>query len=164
MEKISVFQIRMDPDFFADPDPGFKSPDPSINKLMGSKWWFWWGFGGAWPKRTVLRVLDMKYNIFFYFYSSFRTCFSRIRIIRLDPDFWSIRIREKKNKNIRNTVQKSIKYANTDPEHHEPPLKKNPIVLHPIRCRLFNSVLHSRSVFGSGLCLRIRLLRWESGS
>ena len=23
--------------FFADPDPGFKSPDPSINKLVGSK-------------------------------------------------------------------------------------------------------------------------------
>ena len=30
-------RIRMDPGFFADPDPGFKSPDPSINKLMGSK-------------------------------------------------------------------------------------------------------------------------------
>ena len=29
----------MDPGFFADLDPGFKSPDPdpSINKLMGSK-------------------------------------------------------------------------------------------------------------------------------
>ena len=29
----------MDPGFFADPDPDFKSPDPdpSINKLMGSK-------------------------------------------------------------------------------------------------------------------------------
>ena len=24
----------MDPGFFADPDPGFKSPDPSINKLL----------------------------------------------------------------------------------------------------------------------------------
>ena len=33
----SVFRIRMDPGFFADPDPGFESPDPSINKLMGSK-------------------------------------------------------------------------------------------------------------------------------
>ena len=32
-------RIRMNPGFFADPDPGFKSPDPdpSINKLMGSK-------------------------------------------------------------------------------------------------------------------------------
>ena len=31
-----------DPGFFADPDPGFKSPDldPSISKLIGSKWWF----------------------------------------------------------------------------------------------------------------------------
>ena len=38
---ITVFWIRMDPGFFADPDPGFKSPDPSINKLMGSEWWFW---------------------------------------------------------------------------------------------------------------------------
>ena len=28
-----VFRIRMDPGFFADPDPGIKSPDPSINKL-----------------------------------------------------------------------------------------------------------------------------------
>ena len=29
----------MDPGFFADPDPGFISPgpDPSINKLIGSK-------------------------------------------------------------------------------------------------------------------------------
>ena len=34
-----VFRIRMDPGFFADPDPGFKSldPDPSSNKLMESK-------------------------------------------------------------------------------------------------------------------------------
>ena len=32
--------IRMDPGFFADPDPGYKSPDPdpSISKLIGSKW------------------------------------------------------------------------------------------------------------------------------
>ena len=30
----------MEPGFFADPDPGFKSPDPSINKLLESKWWF----------------------------------------------------------------------------------------------------------------------------
>ena len=33
----AVFRIRMDPGFIADPDPGFLSPDPSINKLMGSK-------------------------------------------------------------------------------------------------------------------------------
>ena len=25
-------------------------------------------FGGTWPKKTVLRVLDMKYSIFFYLY------------------------------------------------------------------------------------------------
>ena len=35
-----VFRIRMDPGFFANPDPdqGLESPDPdpSINKLMGS--------------------------------------------------------------------------------------------------------------------------------
>ena len=36
----SVFRIRMDPGFFADPDPDFRNPDPdlSINKQMGSKW------------------------------------------------------------------------------------------------------------------------------
>ena len=37
---IAVVRIRMDPGFFADPDPGFKSPDPSMNKLIGSKLWF----------------------------------------------------------------------------------------------------------------------------
>ena len=66
-------QIRMDQGFFADPDPGLKNLDPSIFKLMWSKWWFWYGFGGAWPKRTVLRVLDMKYNIF----STFTLVFGR---------------------------------------------------------------------------------------
>ena len=32
----------MDPGFFSDPDPDLKSPDPSIDKLMGShsKLWF----------------------------------------------------------------------------------------------------------------------------
>ena len=32
----TVFRIQMDPVFFADPDPGFKSPDldPSMYKLM----------------------------------------------------------------------------------------------------------------------------------
>ena len=37
--KKSVFRIRMDPGFFADPDLGFKSPDPDpfMNKLIGSK-------------------------------------------------------------------------------------------------------------------------------
>ena len=30
-------RLQMDPGFFfADPDPCFKSPDPSIKKLMGS--------------------------------------------------------------------------------------------------------------------------------
>ena len=37
-------------------------------------------FRGAWPKRTVLRVLDIKYKMLFFFYSSFRTFFSRVRI------------------------------------------------------------------------------------
>ena len=31
--KSDVIRIRMDPRFFADPDPGIKSPDPSIYKL-----------------------------------------------------------------------------------------------------------------------------------
>ena len=30
----AVFRFLMDPGFFADPDLGFKSPDPSIYKLM----------------------------------------------------------------------------------------------------------------------------------
>ena len=77
IQTVLRIQIRMDPVFFTYPDPGFKSPDPdpSIYKLMWSKWWFWWGFVGAWPKRTVLRVLDMKYKLFFYFYPSFKTFF-----------------------------------------------------------------------------------------
>ena len=36
----SVSDLDPDPDgsgFFANPDPGFKSPDPSISKIMGSK-------------------------------------------------------------------------------------------------------------------------------
>ena len=62
----AVFRIRMDPGFFADPDPDFKNPDPdpSINKPMGSKWCFWLGFGVTWPKRTVLRMLNMKLKKF----------------------------------------------------------------------------------------------------
>ena len=37
-EILPVFRIRMDPSFFAYPDPGFKSPDPdpSMDKLIGS--------------------------------------------------------------------------------------------------------------------------------
>ena len=59
---LSVFRIRMDPGFFANPDPDFKNPDPdpSINKPMRSKWCFWLGFEWTWPKRTVLRVLNVK--------------------------------------------------------------------------------------------------------
>ena len=72
--KNAVFQnripIRMDQGFFAytGPDPGFKIPDPSINKLRGSKCWFWIliRFWRSLTKRTVLRVLqptvDMKYK------------------------------------------------------------------------------------------------------
>ena len=39
LQKKTVFRIRMDPGFFADPDPGFKSPDPdpSIKKFIRSK-------------------------------------------------------------------------------------------------------------------------------
>ena len=51
-------RIRLNPGFFADPDSGFKSLDPFINKLMESKWCFWLGFGGPWPKR----VLNMKFK------------------------------------------------------------------------------------------------------
>ena len=57
-------------------------------------------------KKTALRVLEMKYNIFFYFYSRFRTFFSRIRIF---PD--KIRIRTQKKSMIR------IWEKNPDPKH-----------------------------------------------
>ena len=77
----------MDPGFFADPDPGFKSPDPSIYKFKVLE--------EPDKERQCLRVLDMKYNIFFYFYPSFRMFFSRIRI-RIFPD----RIREKKTRSL----------------------------------------------------------------
>ena len=77
----------MDPGFFRDSDPGFKSPDLSIYKLKWSKWWFWQGFRGAWPKKTVLRVLDKKYNIFFYFYPSFRTFFHGSGFFRIGSGF-----------------------------------------------------------------------------
>ena len=84
-----VFRIRMDPGFIADPDPYFQTPDPdpSINKPMRCKWCFWLGFGGTWPKRTVLTVERAKYEI-----NTFSTCtyslttfFSWIRI-RIFPD------------------------------------------------------------------------------
>ena len=39
MEIFTVFQIqiriRMDPGFFADPDPGFKGPDPDLSIRAG---------------------------------------------------------------------------------------------------------------------------------
>ena len=36
LKPVFRIRIRIDPSFFADPDPGFKSqdPDPSIYKLM----------------------------------------------------------------------------------------------------------------------------------
>ena len=63
---MSVFQIRMNPGFFADPDLGFKVR----NKTMGSRC-FWLGFRGTWPKRTVLRVLNMKLKKFVYLFLQF---------------------------------------------------------------------------------------------
>ena len=55
-----------------------------------------YGFGGAWPNR---RVLDMKYNIFFYFYSSFRTFFhgSGSGFFRMGSGYWPMRTQEKKS-------------------------------------------------------------------
>ena len=93
----------MDSGFFADPDPGL---DPSI-----------------WRSLTKKDSVDMKYNIFFYFYPSFRTFFSRILIrifcrsgsglrkksliwIRkknLDPKHW---------KNVKNLAKKGFKNIN----------------------------------------------------
>ena len=49
----------------------------------------------------MLRVLDMKYNIFFYFNSSFRTFFFKDPdpdFSGSDPDFWPIRIQTQKKK------------------------------------------------------------------
>ena len=76
----------MDPGFFADPDLDFKNPDldPYINKLMGSKWRFWLGFGWTWPKRTVLRVLKKIY--LFFSFLTFLSCI-RIRIFRIRSGF-----------------------------------------------------------------------------
>ena len=47
----------MDPGFFSDPDPDFRKP-------LGSKWCFWLGFGGTWPKSTVLVMQNMKEKVF----------------------------------------------------------------------------------------------------
>ena len=70
---LAVFRIRirMDPGIFSD--PGFFSdpdPDPDFKHWIRPffaliyKWdlnvFFWWGFRGAWPKRTVRRVLNVK--------------------------------------------------------------------------------------------------------
>ena len=78
----AVFRIRMDPGFSADPDPGLKVRiRPFINlcdlndgceKVLEEPD----------QKRQCfyLPVLDMKCNIFFYFYPSFRTFSSWIRI------------------------------------------------------------------------------------
>ena len=38
-------------------------------------------------KKTMLRELDMKYNIFFYFNFSFRTFFHGSGFIRIGPEF-----------------------------------------------------------------------------
>ena len=101
----SVFWIwiRMDPGFFADPDLDFKNldPDPSINKSIRSKWCFWSGFGGIWPKGQCwdLRVLNMKYTNFLLVLTVLGRFF-----MDLDPDSGkksSIPIRKKTR--IRNT-------------------------------------------------------------
>ena len=59
-------QIRMDPGFFAEPDPDFKNPDPdpSVNKLMGYKRCSLIRF---WRKLTKKdSVESAKYDIFLY--------------------------------------------------------------------------------------------------
>ena len=77
-------RIRMDPGFFADPEPDFKNPEPAINKLIGSKWCFWLGFGGTWPKKDSVESAKFEIN-------KFSTC-TWIRIFRIrsrflaDPD------------------------------------------------------------------------------
>ena len=83
---IAVFRIRIDPGFFANPDPDFKNPDPSIKKLMGSKWCFWLGFWGLRSLTKKERVESAKNEFFIYctctLLYSFWTFFSWIRIFR----------------------------------------------------------------------------------
>ena len=103
----SVFRIRIrkDPGFYADPDPDFKNPDPDPSSTpMRFKLCFWFVFGGTWPKRTVLRVLNnnkKKKN-------SFRTFF----LMDPDPDFRPIRIRTQAKK-VRSGPRKKTRIWNT---------------------------------------------------
>ena len=82
----TVFWIRIDPGFFADPDfnnpdPDFKNldPDPSINKPLRSKWCFWLGFGVTWPKKDSVESAKFEIN-------KFSTC-TWIRIFRIGSRF-----------------------------------------------------------------------------
>ena len=60
----------------------------------------------------MLRVLDMKYNIFFYLSSNFRTfLFTDPDFFGSDPDFCPIRIRTQKKRLI------WIREKNPDPKH-----------------------------------------------
>ena len=73
----AVFRIRIliDPGFFADPDPGFKvriRPFINLRKLND-------GSDKVLEEPDQKRVLDMKYNIFFYFYPRFRTFFYNLQ-------------------------------------------------------------------------------------
>ena len=53
----------MDPGFFANPDPGFKSPDPSINKLMG--WDLNDGFDKVLTKKDSVKSARYELKHFF---------------------------------------------------------------------------------------------------
>ena len=65
---------------YPDPDLGFKSPDPDLSSKKDLNDGFDEDLEKPDQKETVLRVLDMNYNIFFYFYHSFWTIFSLIQI------------------------------------------------------------------------------------
>ena len=107
-------RIRMDPGFFADPYPDLKNldSDPSINKPKGCQWCFWLGFGVTWPKRKVLRVLNVKF-IQFYLYLQFKTFFSWIRIFGQSGSGFSANPDPKINNFGSATLKISVHFATT---------------------------------------------------
>ena len=92
---LAVFRIRIDPGFLND-GPDFKIRiRPLTNQWdQHSKWCFWLGVGGTWPKRSVSRVLNMKQQNFLLilivlgrFFHGYRSGFFRIGSgFSTDPD------------------------------------------------------------------------------
>ena len=71
-----VFRIRMDPSFFADPDPDFKNLDPDssvfwFNKLMGSKGCSLIRFWRNLLKKDSVESVKYSFKNLSYFYLQF---------------------------------------------------------------------------------------------